>query len=174
MASQTESRRRPRHARDRSTVFQIDLFSRARRRVVRDRHGRPRIPDRRARRCAGEFVEAAALARADSRKHRATAGAARRRAAMRRAWTPLKHPLFRAMWIASVVSNVGTWMHTVAASWLMTQLATSPLPVALVQTATTLPVFLISLPAGALADLVDRRRWLIFTQSLMLAIAALL
>ena len=78
------------------------------------------------------------------------------------------------MWIASVVSNVGTWMHAVAAAWLMTKLATSPLPVALVQTATTLPVFLISLPAGALADLVDRRRWLIFTQSLMLAIAAVL
>ena len=82
------------------------------------------------------------------------------------AWSPLRHPLFRAMWIASVVSNVGTWMHAVAAAWLMTKLATSPLPVALVQTATTLPVFLISLPAGALADLVDRRRWLIFTQSL--------
>ncbi len=93
---------------------------------------------------------------------------------MKTAWSPLRHPLFRAMWIASVVSNVGTWMHAVAAAWLMTKLATSPLPVALVQTATTLPVFLISLPAGALADLVDRRRWLIFTQSLMLAIAAVL
>src|SRR5579883_2785391 len=94
------------------------------------------------------------------------------REAMKRAFTPLRHGLFRAMWIASVVSNVGTWMHTVAASWLMTLLATSPLPVALVQTATTLPVFLITLPAGAIADLIDRRRWLIFTQSLMLAVAA--
>jgi MFS family permease len=93
---------------------------------------------------------------------------------MKNAWSPLRHPLFRAMWLASVASNVGTWMHTVAAGWLMTKLATSPLPVALVQTATTLPVFLISLPAGALADLVDRRRWLIFTQSLMLLIAAVL
>jgi MFS family permease len=78
------------------------------------------------------------------------------------------------MWIASVVSNIGTWMHTVAAGWLMTTMAASPLLVALVQTATTLPVFLLSLPSGAVADLVDRRRLLIFTQSWMLAAAALL
>jgi MFS family permease len=78
------------------------------------------------------------------------------------------------MWIASIVSNVGTWMHTVAASWLMTILATSPLPVALVQTATTLPVFLVSVPAGAAADLIDRRRWLIFTQTWMLIVAGLI
>jgi len=91
---------------------------------------------------------------------------------MKRAWSPLRHRLFRAMWIASVVSNVGTWMHTVAASWLMTLIATSPLMVALVQTATTLPVFLITIPAGAVADVVDRRRWLLFTQSWMLVAAA--
>jgi MFS family permease len=91
-----------------------------------------------------------------------------------RAWSPLRHRIFRAMWTASVVSNVGTWMHTVAAGWLMTTLATSPLPVALVQTATTLPVFLLSLPAGAAADLVDRRRMLLFTQTWMLVAAGLL
>jgi MFS family permease len=91
---------------------------------------------------------------------------------MKNAWTPLRHGLFRAMWIASVVSNVGTWMHAVAASWLMTMLAASPLLVALVQTATTLPVLLITLPAGAIADLVDRRRWLLFTQTWMLVVAA--
>src|SRR5579871_6836244 len=93
---------------------------------------------------------------------------------MKRAWTPLRHGIFRAMWMASVVSNVGTWMHTVAASWLMTMLATSPLPVALVTTATTLPVFLLGLPSGAFADLIDRRRILLFTQSWMLAVAAVL
>lgn len=76
--------------------------------------------------------------------------------------------------MASVVSNIGTWMHTVAASWLMTMLATSPLPVALVTTATTLPVFLLGLPSGAFADLIDRRRILLFTQSWMLAVAAVL
>jgi MFS family permease len=78
------------------------------------------------------------------------------------------------MWIASVASNIGTWMHTVGASWLMTTLAASPLLVALVQTATTLPVFLLGLPAGVMADLVDRRKLLIFTQSWMLGVAALL
>jgi len=93
---------------------------------------------------------------------------------MTSAWRPLRHATFRAMWIASVVSNIGTWMHTVAAGWLMTTMAASPLLVALVQTATTLPVFLLSLPSGAVADLVDRRRLLIFTQSWMLAAAALL
>jgi MFS family permease len=90
------------------------------------------------------------------------------------AWRPLRHATFRAIWIASLISNVGTWMHTVAAGWLMTTLAASPLLVALVQTATTLPVFLLSLPSGAVADLVDRRRLLIFTQSWMLAAAAVL
>jgi len=93
---------------------------------------------------------------------------------MKGAWSPLRHRLFRAMWLASLASNVGTWMQTVAASWLMTTLAASPLLVALVQTATTLPVFLLGLPAGALADMVDRRRLLIFTQSWMLAAAAAL
>ena len=89
-------------------------------------------------------------------------------------WTPLSHPLFRAMWIASVASNIGTWMHTVAAGWLMTTLALSPLLVALVQTATTLPTCLLALPAGALADTVNRRHWLIFSQTwLLLAAAAL-
>jgi MFS family permease len=78
------------------------------------------------------------------------------------------------MWIASVASNIGTWMHTVGASWLMTTMAASPLLVALVQTATTLPVFLLGLPAGVMADLIDRRKLLIFTQSWMLAVAALL
>ncbi len=94
--------------------------------------------------------------------------------AERGAWSPLRHSLFRAMWIASVASNIGTWMHTVGASWLMTTLAASPLLVALVQTATTLPVFLLGLPAGVMADLVDRRKLLIFTQSWMLGVAALL
>jgi MFS family permease len=90
------------------------------------------------------------------------------------AWSPFRHDLFRALWIAALVSNVGTWMQNVAAAWLMTSLAPSPMMVALVQTATSLPVFLVGLPAGALADVVDRRRLLLVTQTWMLIAAALL
>jgi MFS family permease len=90
------------------------------------------------------------------------------------AWNPLREPLFRAIWIASVASNIGTWMQNVGAAWLMTSLAPSPTMVALVQAATSLPVFLIGLPAGAIADLVDRRRLLLATQAWMLAAAAML
>lgn len=90
------------------------------------------------------------------------------------AWGPLRVPLFRALWTAGVASNVGTWMHGVGAAWLMTSLTQSSAMVALVQTATSLPVFLVGLPAGALADIVDRRRLLLVTQSWMLAVAAIL
>ena len=89
-------------------------------------------------------------------------------------WAPLRQPLFRALWIAAVASNIGTWMQNVGAAWLMTSLAPSPTMVALVQAATTLPVFLIGLPAGAVADVVDRRRLLLVTQGWMLCVAALL
>jgi predicted MFS family arabinose efflux permease len=89
-------------------------------------------------------------------------------------WTPLRHKVFRMLWIASVVSNIGSWMHEVGAGWLMTSLAPSPLMVALVQAATTAPVFLLALPAGALADIVDRRRYLIASQVWMMIIAATL
>src|SRR3989475_12620312 len=73
------------------------------------------------------------------------------------AWTPLSHPVFRALWIASLVSNIGTWMQNVSAAWAMTSLSPSPFMVALVQSATSLPVFVVGLPAGAGADIVDRR-----------------
>lgn len=90
------------------------------------------------------------------------------------AWTPLQHRVFRMLWIASVASNIGSWMHEVGAGWLMTSLAPSPLMVALVQAAASMPVFLLALPAGALADIVDRRRYLIASQVWMLAAAATL
>lgn len=85
--------------------------------------------------------------------------------------TPFTYALFRAIWIASVVSNVGTWMQNVAGVWLVTTLTTSVLLVALMQTATSLPAFLLSMPAGAVGDLIDRRRLLLFTQGFMAVVA---
>lgn len=82
--------------------------------------------------------------------------------------------MFRWLWVASVASNVGTWIHEVGAGWLMTELNSSPTAVALVQAATTLPIFLLALPAGALADVVDRRRLLLVTQSVMVVLAGAL
>ena len=65
-------------------------------------------------------------------------------------WAPLGEPLFRSLWIASVISYTGTWMQNVGAGWLMTQMTLNPLMVGLVQAAAALPVFLVILPAGAL------------------------
>lgn len=90
------------------------------------------------------------------------------------AWAPLSEPLFRSLWIAAVISYTGTWMQNVGAGWFMTQLTTSPLMVSLVQAASAIPVFLVVLPAGALADMVDRRRILLFTQTWMVVAAAAL
>ncbi len=82
-------------------------------------------------------------------------------------WAPLGEPLFRSLWIASVISYTGTWMQNVGAGWLMTQMTINPLMVGLVQAAGALPVFFVILPAGALADMVDRRRFLLLTQAWM-------
>src|SRR5262245_58156253 len=82
-------------------------------------------------------------------------------------WSPLAHPLFRALWIASVASHVGSYMTDVGQGWLMTTLAPSPLLVTLLLTAESLPFFALGLPAGALADILDRRRLLIVTQVAM-------
>ena len=90
------------------------------------------------------------------------------------AWAPFRHAAFAVLWGAAVFSNVGTWMHDVAAGWLMTSLAPTPLMVALVQAATTLPIFLFALPAGTLADLVDRRHLLIGVMSVLALAAAVL
>ncbi|HTQ36294.1 MAG TPA: MFS transporter [Steroidobacteraceae bacterium] len=90
------------------------------------------------------------------------------------AWSPFRYPDFALLWSAALLSNTGSWMHDVAAGWLMTTLAPTPLMVALVQAATTLPVFLLALPAGALADRCDRRRLLMLVQACMLLLAALL
>lgn len=80
------------------------------------------------------------------------------------AWAPLRRPVFRMLWITWLASNICMWMNDVAAAWLMTSLTTSPVMVALVQTATTLPVFLIGVPSGALADIINRRTYYFVTQ----------
>jgi predicted MFS family arabinose efflux permease len=81
---------------------------------------------------------------------------------------------FSVLWGATLLSNIGSWMHDMAAGWLMTTLAPKPLMVALVQAATTLPVFLLALPAGTLADMTDKRHLLIGVQIAMLLLAALM
>ena len=96
------------------------------------------------------------------------------RAAVPSAWAPLRHTWFRALWIAQFVANTGTWAQTVGAQWLMGDLGGSALQIALVQTAATLPVFLLVIPAGALGDILDRRRVLLLSQTLMLLASAAL
>lgn len=75
-------------------------------------------------------------------------------------WEPLSIRTFRYLWLATLVSNIGTWMHEVGAGWLMTSLTTSPVMVSLVQTAVTLPALFLLLPSGALSEILDRRRYL--------------
>ena len=90
------------------------------------------------------------------------------------AWAPLREPTFRMLWLVWLTSNVCMWMNDVAAAWLMTSLTTSPTLIALVQTASALPVFLLGLPSGALADIVDRRRYFMVTQLWVATNAAVL
>ncbi|AVH36314.1 MFS transporter [Pseudomonas monteilii] len=90
------------------------------------------------------------------------------------AWSPLRNTTFRMLWIATIASNIGTWMHEVGAGWLMTTLSASPLHVALIQVAGSLPMFFLALPAGAAADIVDKRRYLLLVQLWMSAVAVVL
>ncbi|NVK40304.1 MAG: MFS transporter [Oceanospirillaceae bacterium] len=89
-------------------------------------------------------------------------------------WTPLRHPVFRMLWFAWMTANLCMWMNDATAAWLMTSLSGEPVMVALVQAASTLPVFLLGLASGALADIVDRRRYFIFTQVWVASVATLL
>jgi MFS family permease len=89
-------------------------------------------------------------------------------------WAPLRTAAFRAVWFATLVSNLGSWMHLVAASWLMTSLTASAALVALLQSANALPSFLLAVPGGAMADVFDRRRLILLTQGWQLLVAGLL
>jgi MFS family permease len=88
-------------------------------------------------------------------------------------WGALRYRLFRWLWIATVVSNVGTWMYNAASGWLMTSLNPSPLIVSLVQVANSLPLFLFALPAGALADMIDKRRLILVLEIFTMLFSAL-
>lgn len=90
------------------------------------------------------------------------------------ALAPLRAPVYRGLWLAWLAANLTMWTHDVAASWLMTQLTDSAVMVALVQTASTLPVFLLGIASGAMADIVDRRRWFAATQAWVCVTALLL
>ncbi|WP_151637537.1 MFS transporter [Noviherbaspirillum aerium] len=87
---------------------------------------------------------------------------------------PLKRPVFRMLWSVWLTANICMWMNDVASAWMMTSLTAAPIWVALVQTASTLPVFLLGLPSGAFADILDRRRYFIITQFWVAAVSVLL
>lgn len=90
------------------------------------------------------------------------------------AWTPLASPIFRAVWLATVVSQIGIWLGNVGTAWLMTELRPTPVMVTMVQAAASFPVFLFALPAGAVGDLLDRRKLVITLQIASMALSVLL
>ena len=85
---------------------------------------------------------------------------------------PFRHPAFAVIWTATLVSNVGGWMYSAASGWLMTTLNPDPLFVALVQAASSLPICLFAIPAGALADIFDKRKFLIVVEIIATAVSA--
>jgi MFS family permease len=86
-------------------------------------------------------------------------------------WSPFRHPAFAVIWTATVVSNIGSWMYSAASAWLMTTLDSDPRTVALVQVASSLPIFLFAIPAGAIADIVDKRRFLLACEIVITAVS---
>jgi MFS family permease len=88
-------------------------------------------------------------------------------------WSPFHHRTYAVIWTATVVANIGGWMYSAAAAWLMTSLDANPVMVSLVQVATALPMFLFALPAGALADIIDKRRFLIVVELGITVVSAL-
>ena len=86
---------------------------------------------------------------------------------------PFRYPAFTVIWTATLVSNVGGWMYSAASGWLMTSLDPDPLTVALVQAASSLPICLFAIPAGALADIFDKRKFLIVVESITTAVSAI-
>ncbi|MFG0261798.1 MAG: MFS transporter [Novipirellula sp. JB048] len=90
------------------------------------------------------------------------------------AWAPLRIPLYRMFWLASLASNLGTWIHEVGAGWLMASLDPSPEMVAAVRTVMAAPIIFLAIPVGVLGDRIDRRRMLILTQFVLCGCTATL
>ncbi len=88
-------------------------------------------------------------------------------------WSPFRHATFAVLWIVTIVANIGSWMYNAASSWMMTDLNADPLMVSLVQVASSLPMFLFAIPAGALADIIDKRRFIIVLEILIAAVSAI-
>jgi MFS family permease len=103
-----------------------------------------------------------------------SAGSSTARVAPPSAWEPLRNAAFRSLWLALLASNIGTWMQTVGAQWLLVEQSGTDTLVAVVQTASTLPIVLLALPSGALADTFDRRRLLMAVQGFLVAVGAAL
>src|SRR5690606_32050724 len=89
-------------------------------------------------------------------------------------FAPLRQSLFAVIWVATIVGNTGSFIRDVASAWLMTDLSSSPVAVAMVQAAATLPIFLLAIPAGVLSDILDRRKLLIGIQMLLASVSACL
>jgi len=83
-----------------------------------------------------------------------------------------RHKAFAVVWTGTLIANIGTWMYTAASGWMMTSLSPDPLMVALVQVASSLPIFLFAIPAGVLADIVDKRKFLIIAEAVSTVVAA--
>src|ERR1700735_2872273 len=88
------------------------------------------------------------------------------------AGSPFRHKAFAVIWIATVVSNIGSWMYSIASGWLMTNLDPNAFIVSMVQVANSLPMFLFAIPAGALADIVNQRRFLIVGEATITLVSA--
>jgi len=89
-------------------------------------------------------------------------------------WQPLRNRTFRNLLASNLISDIGTFMQSVGAAWLMTSLTRNPLYIALIQTASALPFFLLALPAGSIGDIFDRRKLILGTETWMLVVAIVL
>src|SRR6201993_2087085 len=89
-------------------------------------------------------------------------------------FAPLRQTTFAVLWVATVLGNTGSFMRDVASAWLVTDLSSAPAAVAMIQAASTIPVFLLAIPAGVLSDVFDRRKLLITMQLVLASVSATL